>query len=220
MKNPSTSQEKKTIKVPPAYSFSDIEKMRFNTLPFEGVWKDIIGTPEVAGSWIVWGKSGNGKTRFVLQLAKYLAGFQKVYYNTLEEGLKLSFRKALEEVNIKAVGSKFCFHKEKLEQMRARLDKDRSPNIVIIDSLQHFRIKENDYYSLLEDYPKKLFIFISHAQGAEPKGELADEIRYNSDVKIRVHQFVASPVENTRYGGNKPYIIWEEGMRNAQTKLT
>ncbi|BFO64090.1 hypothetical protein [Chryseobacterium sp. KCF3-3] len=209
-----------TYKVPPAYSYSDIAKMKFNTLPFEGDWKELIGTPEVAGSWIIWGKSGNGKTRFALQLAKYLAGFQKVYYNSLEEGLKLSFKNALEANNIKSVGSKFCFHKEKLQQMRARLDKDRSPNIVIIDSLQHFRIKESDYYSLLEDYPKKLFIFISHAQGTEPKGELADEIRYNSDVKIRVHQFVASPVENTRYGGNKPYIIWDEGMRNAQIKLT
>ena len=214
-----TNAEKKTIKVPPAYSYSDIEKMKFVTLPFEGVWKELIGEPEIAGSWIIWGKSANGKTRFALQLAKYLAGFQKVYYNTLEEGLKLSFKKALEGNNIKAVGSKFCFHKERLQQMRARLDKDRSPNIVIIDSLQHFRISVVDYHSLLEDYPKKLFIFISHANGSEPKGELADEIRYNSDVKIRVNQFVASPVETTRYGGNKPYVIWEEGANNTELKL-
>ena len=103
--------------------------------------------------------------------------------------------------------------------MRARLDKDRSPNIIIIDSLQHFRINVSDYYSLLEDYPKKLFIFISHANGSEPKGELGDEIRYNSDVKIRVHQFIASPVETTRYGGSKPYVIWEDGANNAEIKL-
>lgn len=214
-----TDKGKNTVKVPPAYSYSDIEKMKFVTLPFEGVWKGLIGEPEIAGSWIVWGKSANGKTRFALQLAKYLAGFQKVYYNTLEEGLKLSFKKALEENNIKAVGSKFCFHKEKLQQMRARLDKDRSPNIVIIDSLQHFRINIADYHSLLEDYPKKLFIFISHANGSEPKGELADEIRYNSDVKIRVNQFIASPVETTRYGGSKPYTIWEQGANNTELKL-
>lgn len=214
-----TNKEENTIKVPPAYSYSDIEKMKFLTMPFEGVWKELIGEPEIAGSWIIWGKSANGKTRFALQLAKYLAGFQKVYYNTLEEGLKLSFKKALEANNIKSVGNKFCFHKEKLQQMRARLDKDRSPNIIIIDSLQHFRINVSDYYSLLEDYPKKLFIFISHANGSEPKGELGDEIRYNSDVKIRVHQFIASPVETTRYGGSKPYVIWEEGANNAQIKL-
>lgn len=214
-----TNKEENTIKVPPAYSYSDIEKMKFVTMPFEGIWKELIGEPEIAGSWIIWGKSANGKTRFALQLAKYLAGFQKVYYNTLEEGLKLSFKKALEANNIKSFGNKFCFHKERLQQMRARLDKDRSPNIIIIDSLQHFRINVSDYYSLLEDYPKKLFIFISHANGSEPKGELGDEIRYNSDVKIRVHQFIASPVETTRYGGSKPYVIWEEGANNAEIKL-
>jgi hypothetical protein len=213
------NKEDKEYKVPPAYSYSDIEKMKFNTLPFEGDWKDLIGEPEIAGSWIIWGKSANGKTRFALQLAKYLAGFQKVYYNSLEEGLKLSFKKALEANNIKAVGNKFGFHKERFNQMCARLRKERSPNIVIIDSLQHFRITTAEYYSLLEEFPKKLFIFISHAQGTEPKGELADEIRYNSDVKIRVHQFIASPVETTRYGGYKPYVIWEEGVKNTEIKL-
>lgn len=214
-----TNKEENNIKVPPAYSYSDIEKMKFSTLPFEGIWKELIGEPEIAGSWIIWGKSANGKTRFALQLAKYLAGFQKVYYNSLEEGLKLSFKNALEANNIKAVGSKFCFHKEKLPQMRARLLKDRSPNIVIIDSLQHFRISIADYYNLIDEFPKKLFIFISHANGTEPKGELGDEIRYNSDVKIRVHQFIATPVETTRYGGFKPYVIWEQGANNAELKL-
>lgn len=214
-----SNKPEKTIKVPPAYSYSDIEKMKFITLPFEGVWKELIGEPEIAGSWIIWGKSANGKTRFALQLAKYLAGFQKVYYNSLEEGLKLSFKNALEANNIKAVGSKFCFHKEKLPQMRARLDKDRSPNIIVIDSLQHFRISIADYYNLIEDFPKKLFIFISHANGSEPKGELGDEIRYNSDVKIRVNQFIATPVETTRYGGYKPYVIWEQGANNTELKL-
>lgn len=212
-------KENEEIKVPPAYSYADIEKMKFITVPFEGVWKDLIGEPEIAGSWIIWGKSANGKTGFALQLAKYIAGFQKVYYNSLEEGLKLSFKTALENNNIKSVGKKFCFHKEKLHQLRARLEKNRSPNIIVIDSLQHFRITIAEYYSLLEDFPKKLFIFISHAQGSEPKGELADEIRYNSDVKIRVHQFIATPVETTRYGGFKPFIIWEQGAQNAEIKL-
>jgi hypothetical protein len=212
--------EKEIIKVPPAYCWSDIERIKFKTLPFQGEWKDLIGMPEIAGSWLIWGKSGNGKTRFVLQLAKYLATFQKVFYNTLEEGLKLSFKIALEESNIKAVGNRFCFHSEKFNKMLARLRKDRSPNIIIIDSLQYLKITEDNYQELLEEFPKKLFVFVSHAQGSEPKGDLANEIRYNSDVKIRVHQFVATPVENTRFGGNKPYIIWEEGMRNAQLKLT
>ncbi|MCU7571192.1 hypothetical protein N4241_08765, partial [Riemerella anatipestifer] len=79
-------KEEKEIKVPPAYSYADIAKRKFNTMKFEGDWLELIGEPEVSGCWIIWGLSGNGKTRFALQLAKYLTKFQKVFYNTLEEG--------------------------------------------------------------------------------------------------------------------------------------
>ncbi|MBP7174038.1 MAG: hypothetical protein KBA33_08250 [Cloacibacterium sp.] len=209
-----------TIKIAPLYSYADIEKKSFKTLDFQGDWLNLIGTPEVAGCWVIWGLSGQGKTRFALQLAKYLSGFEKVYYNTLEEGVKLSFRNALKDNNMKAAGSKFGFQSEDLETMKIRLRKDRSPNIVIVDSLQYLNAERQDIDTLLEEFPKKLFIFISHAKGSEPKGDLADRVKYHADVKIRVHQFVASPVESTRYGGNEPYIIWEEGMRKAQLKLT
>lgn len=208
------------VVVPPAKSISELYRLTFKVLDFKGEWLDLIGTPEVAGSWMIWGNSGNGKTRFALQLAKYLCEFQKVYYNTLEEGGKLTFRKACKENAMEAVKGQFFYGKEKLPELIARLEKRRSPNVIVIDSLQHFRIGKREYYDLIERFPKKLFIFISHARGQEPKGEVADEIRYNSDVKIRVERFVAKPVENTRYGGYKPYTIWEEGARNAELKLT
>lgn len=207
-------------KVPPLYSVADIEKKVFKTLAFEGEWKDLIGTPEVSGCWIIWGLSGNGKTRFALQLAKYMASFQRVYYNSLEEGMKLSFRKALKDNQLQSVGKKFGFHSENLEEMRARLKQKRSPKIIFIDSLQYLNPSKEEVRKLLDDFPDRLFIFISHAQGLQPKGEVADEIRYHSDVKIRVHQFLASPAETTRYGGHKPYIIWEQGYRTATAKLT
>ena len=55
-----------------AASLDQVLRTRFKVLPFEGEWKDAIGCPELTGSWIVWGNSGNGKTRFALQLCKYL----------------------------------------------------------------------------------------------------------------------------------------------------
>ncbi len=53
-----------------AISISELLTTNFKVLPFEGDWKASIGNPELAGSWIIWGKSGNGKTRFTLQLCK------------------------------------------------------------------------------------------------------------------------------------------------------
>lgn len=212
--------EENKIKVPPAYSYTDIANRKFNTMKFEGDWLDLIGEPEVTGCWIIWGLSSNGKTRFALKLAKYLTNFQKVFYNTLEEGMKLSFKKALEANNVQAVGNKFSFYSDDLEQLKARLRKKRSPNVIFIDSLQYLNATKDDLKALLKEFENKLFIFISHAQGSQPKGEVADEIRYHADVKIRVHKFLASPAETTRYGGAKPMIIWEEGYRDKNVILT
>lgn len=210
----------KPNKITPLYSYSDIERRKFKTLDFEGDWLKLIGKPEVSGSWLTWGLSGNGKTRYSLMLAKYMTNFERVYYNSLEEGLKLSFKMALDAVNMKSVGSRFGFQCEPFDKMCERLRQKRSPNIIFIDSLQYLGINVQQYKDLKEEFPNKLFCFISHAQGLQPKGDLADAVRYDADVKIRVHQFVATPVENTRYGGSEPMVIWEEGMRRAQMKLT
>lgn len=51
--------------------------------------------PARNGVWIVWGASGNGKSSFVMQLAKYLCSFGKVIYDSLEESTGLSFQMSL-----------------------------------------------------------------------------------------------------------------------------
>lgn len=204
----------------PVKSLNELYAKSYKTLAFEGDWLDLIGTPEVAGTWLIWGLSGNGKSRFTLRLVKYLCGFERVLYNSLEEGDKLTFKRACKAEGMEAVKGKFQYTRDSYEALKLRLSKGRSVNIIVIDSLQHFRISKKEYYDLVQRYPKKLFIFISHAKGAEPKGDLADEVKYNSDVKLRVDKFVCTPVETTRYGGHKPYIIWEEGYRKSELKLT
>ncbi|MGL5912561.1 MAG: ATP-dependent serine protease, partial [Bacteroidales bacterium] len=55
-----------------AKSVSDILRYKPKALAFDGEWLASFGTPELSGCWLIWGGSGNGKTRFVLQLCKYL----------------------------------------------------------------------------------------------------------------------------------------------------
>jgi hypothetical protein len=209
------------IKLAPMFSYSDLEKIKYKTMKFEGDWADTIGDEvELAGVWIIWGQSGNGKTKFALELAKYISRFEPVYYNSLEEKKKLSFRRALQVANIASVGNRIQFQSESFERMKQRLRKERSFKVVFVDSLQYLRITVDQYFELIAEFPDKLFVFTCHAQGLQPKGDLADEVRFDADVKLRVHQFVATPVEATRYGGNTPYVVWEEGMRKAQMKLT
>ena len=195
-----------------AASLDQVLRTRFKVLPFEGEWKDAIGCPELPGSWIVWGNSGNGKTRFALQLCKYLCQFGRVAYDSLEEGVSVSLVKAIKETHMMEVRKKFVvLDKEPIDQLTERLEKPKSPDIVCVDSLQYTGMSYEQYKALKERFPKKLFIWISHADGTLPEGRVAKKVRFDSNVKVFVQAYRAEPV--SRYGGGKPYIIWEEGYR-------
>ena len=195
-----------------AASLDQVLRTRFKVLPFEGEWKDAIGCPELTGSWIIWGNSGNGKTRFALQLCKYLCQFGRVAYDSLEEGVSVSLVKAIKETHMMEVRRKFVvLDKEPIDQLTERLERPKSPDIVCVDSLQYTGISYEQYKALKERFPKKLFIWISHADGTLPEGRVAKKVRFDSNVKVFVQAYRAEPV--SRYGGGKPYIIWEEGYR-------
>lgn len=204
-------------KIPPAKSMADLLKQNFKTFDFEGDFLESFGKPEKNGAWLVWGESGNGKTDFSLQIAKYLSNFGKVFYNTLEERGRESFKIACIRNNMQSCGNRFSYESENYEQLMYRLKKKRAAKIVIIDSLQYLRISSKQYDEMRTQLPNTLFIFISHAKGTQPKGALADEIRYDADVKVQIKDFSAKI--QSRFGGNQPFIIWEEGMRNAELKL-
>ena len=204
-----------------AIGIDQLLKMNFKEMKFEGKWKESFGAnPGSSGTWIIWAHSGNGKTNFALQLAKYLTQFESVLYDSLEEGAKSSFRLAVlrNKMQDPAVKRKFkILHREPLDELKTRLRKRRSPRIVFIDSIQYTGITKKEYAELKEEFENHLFIFVSHANGKHPKGNVADHVQYDADVKIYVEGFVAFP--KTRYEGGKPYIIWNEGAKEYHGNL-
>jgi hypothetical protein len=81
--------------------------------------------------------------------------------------------------------------------------------VVIIDSLQYTGLTYSDYKSIRDEFRGKLFIFISHAEGREPRGNVGKSVKYDANVKIYVEGYKAMP--QSRYGGNKELIVWEKG---------
>ena len=192
---------------------NDILTYKPECLDFDGEWLASFGKPELSGAWIVWGNSGNGKTRFALQLAKHFARYVKTAYDSLEEGLSLSMQKAIVSVGMGDVSRKFLLlDKEPIEDLSKRLQKARSPRVVIIDSLQYTGLNYEDYKQLVLKHRNKLFIFVSHADGKEPKGNTAKSIRFDANVKVRVEGYRAFPM--SRYGGGEPYTIWHKGAED------
>lgn len=182
------------------------------TMDFTNDWLDAFGKPEYRGAWIIWGASGSGKTRFALQLCKYLTNFGRVAYNSLEEGDSLSLQRGFRDVNMMEVSRRIILiDREPISELSERLKKKKSPNIIFIDSFQYTGMKYSDYKKLRSDHPDKLFIFISHADGKEPSGRSARSVRYDCDCKIRVEGFKAIVTSRFMEGVGKPCTIWEEG---------
>lgn len=205
-----------------AISNKNVLAAQFETADFDGPFLASFGRPELRGAWIIWGTSGSGKTTFTLQLCKYLAGFRRVAYNSLEQGLSLSLQRAWERVEMAEAGSNIILlNKENLPELRARLSKRKSPEIIVIDSVQYLtKFYVQQFNELKEDFPDKLFIFISQADkaGKDPAGSVAKHIRYDADIKIKVEgykAFVTTRYEDPTKGeGGADFIIWQQGAND------
>lgn len=100
-----------------------------------------MGTPEANGVMLVYGNSGNGKTSFLMQLAKELSKFGKVAYNTLEEGARYSMKQALITAgmndDVHARKNFVLLDREPIDELKKRLRRHKSQKFVIIDSFQY-----------------------------------------------------------------------------------
>jgi len=179
-------------------------------MDFDGDWLASFGKPELTGSWLIWGNSGNGKTRFALQLCKYLTRWGRVAYNSLEEGAGRSMQTAFAEVGMDDVKRRIVLlDQEPIPELIERLKRRKSPDIIAIDSIQYSGLNYAEYKQLRNGFRNKMFLFISHAQGTQPAGRVASAVRFDSFVKVRVEGYRAFPV--SRYGGGEPFTIWPDG---------
>ena len=202
-----------------AISNKNVLTAKFEVADFEGTFLASFGRPELRGAWIIYGGSGCGKTTFVLQICKYLTRFRRVAYDSLEQGLSLSLKRAWERVGMAEVGNRIILlNKEGLKDVRLRLEKKRSPDVIVIDSVHYWLgLKMSDYINLRKDFPDKLFIFVCHEKHGLPDGKIAEKIRYDSEIKARVEgykAFITSRYEIAELGeGGADFVIWEQGAQ-------
>lgn len=191
-------------------SVSQALSIRRPTLRLEGGWGDCVGEIDRTGVVFFWGKSGNGKTSAVLSFGKELARFGRVLYNSLEEGLSVSFLNALRRHAMQDCGRRFqVVAGESMEDLDERLSKRKSPDFVIIDSFQYTQLDYRQYIAFKERHPDKMLIFVSHADGKQPAGRAARSVIYDAGLKIWVEGYKA--FTNGRFfGPTGEYTIWRE----------
>ncbi|CAD0004412.1 MULTISPECIES: ATP-binding protein [Flavobacterium] len=201
-----------TKKINRAYSVSNVLSKKFNPLEFTGEWKNTLGTPDKAFSAIIFGGSGQGKTEAAIKFAKYLTNFGKVAYDSLEQGLSATIQNALVRNHMDTCGNSFVLlDREPFDELIIRMSKPKSPDFLFVDSVQYTRINKVQYYQLKELMLKKGkgIVWISQAKGKEPKGALADDIRYDVDLKLWVEGFKLFP-DGRLNGGGEDFAIFPE----------
>lgn len=206
-----------------AYTVTNVMKKRFTMLPFFGHFLNSLGEPAKEFSALIWGNSGHGKTDFAIQLARHLCNFGHVAYNSMEEGLSHTYQSSLSRHQSEAMNYKFkLLDREPWPDMHERMTKHKAPDFLIIDSIQYAGIDRRAYKALKELCKQRSrgLIMLSHANGNQPKGALADFIRYDVDIKIWVEGFKAFPEGRINLkDAPEPFVIWQKGADKYYAKI-
>lgn len=197
-----------------AISIDQLFNTRRKYIPLEGEWLMRLGKPEIGARWFVMAPTGSGKSTFVSMLSKELSKYGRVGYCSAEEGDSESLKMAFKRVDMKDVkGKVIVYDHSDVESLTEDLKKHKSPSIIVIDTVQFFEMTKKQYKELIKAFPNKTFIWISHMDGKNPDGKLAEHIWRDSAIKINIEGFVAF-IRSSRYGGDwRPVMIWEEGAK-------
>ena len=178
-------------------------------------WNECLGGIPKVGIVAIWGYSGNGKSGAAMSLCKECGAYGKVLYVAAEEGFGASMQNTVRRYDMASLHTKFQICLDSYDELMERLEKRESAHVVVIDSPQAMGLKKSQFHELRTKYAgKKLIIFVCQADGKEPKGKVAQDIKFLADIKIWVSGFKAFS-HGRFYGETGEKVIWDEGARRA-----
>lgn len=199
-------------------SGSELLSMKFTPLGITEEWRQHFGDVELGATIFVWGDTRQGKTRYILKLAKMLAlQGNRTLYMSFEEGPSASLQRAVKEVDARDI-SKLVYAPVgmTIDDLDEDLNRRNAPSVVVIDSLQYCGMTYDRYKEIRAAHRKTTFVISSHADGADPRGTAAISIKYDAGVKVFVKNYIANA--GSRYGGGEPFEIWPEKVAEMELK--
>ena len=160
-------------------SAKDLAKMTFETIGYNGQFKNVIGDPATGFRMMVFGKPFQGKSSFVIELCKELAGLNRgnVAYLCLEEGISMSMQKKVIDRGADKV--------EGLDFRGTMLPSFAGYGFVVIDSVSDRGISREQLREMFLHNPDVCFICIFHAtKTGDARGGL--DFSHDMDIIIRI----------------------------------
>lgn len=185
-------------------TIKNIYDKRHSTIPMNGVWGTVMGTPEDNGCWLIWGPEKNGKTWFSIKLADYLSAFARVLYVSAEEGIGKAFVDTCRRAALCPTNRNLKFEEYiTISELDELLMRRRSPKVVVLDNMTIYadELKNGVLRKLLNKHPHKLFIFVAHEERNEPYTATAKLVRKLAKVIVYTRGLMCT-VSGRVPGGN------------------
>jgi hypothetical protein len=168
------------------------DKRTFRRVEFQNpVLAQAIGPAEARGVWLVYGAEKNGKTWFVLTMAKDLAATEvkKIAYVSAEEGTDDSFQEAMDRAGI-TIDTRILWDEYlTIDEIVEKFSRPRTPDIIFIDNLMIYKDELNSLNikkRLTDKLPNKLFVFVAHEDRKKPYPGAAQQAKRLAKVYINV----------------------------------
>lgn len=203
-----------------AYSPKEVLAKTYKTLPWGEKWSGPFGEVPANETWFISGISAQGKSSFVMQLAKELANYGMVLYCSYEEGVSKSFNDRMKLFKMNEVQGRFrVITDDSFEDLMTRLAKPKSPHFVIVDSFQEAEFSYEQFKTMRARFPAKSFIFISQEHKGQPMGKPAARLRFKAGIKIRVVGYKAFCQGRFTGDPGSYFTVWEEGILRTSNNL-
>lgn len=209
-------------------SIRTLQDMKHHTFSFAGEYATIFGTPERAGTWLIYGEEKQGKTWAALILANYLSQFAHVLYVSAEEGFSLTFVDAVRRAGIAHTNRKLHVTDGSYplyEVLQAKCGARKKTRIVFIDNITFYKdeLKGTKMQHLQRSYPDVLFIYLAHEDNGRPYGATAQMCKRLSKIIIHVEGLQAQisgrcPGGTLTIHDTKAQLYW--GATNPQESST
>ncbi len=212
----------KPAQKPKGLAINQLAKKKYADI--QGLDADFIecfGEIDQAFDIIFFGDSSNGKTNAVAQFVeKMICTFKcKCNYISYEEGHGKTMQNVLinqHQLNEKYGNCLTLYENYTYQQLDYYLHQRKSAKIWVFDSLQASGLSFEQLALLKSKYVmgkgKKIFVYISWAEGKLPQGAAARSIRYHANIKVRVEGFIG--FVRSRYGTKKNFISYEAGAKS------
>lgn len=207
--------------MPRDYSIRDINAWKFAKLPLPEEWANHMGNISENFRMMVQGPSGHGKTEYVMKLAKMLSQYYgKVNFNSTEQGRSDTFKEAWKRNAMQDMTPgkfKLCGpDKRKFEPWFKSLQRPNSGRVIILDSIDYMELKVNEFKELHERFKRTKSIVV--VCWDDPMDTNSKKIKYMCDIKVEIRDFKAKI--RSRFGGNKPLVIWDQKEPKMQLELS